>query len=289
MDWDGLGAFVAVAEEGSFTAGAARLGWPKSTVSRRIAALEDGLGVRLLHRTTRRVDLTPTGRELLERVGPHVSALERVGREGLRAGPDGTLRVTATPELGAVLLSEAVARAVTAMPSLSVEARLTTDVVDLVGEGFDLALRFMGGPLPDDPHLTASRIGAVALILVGSPRYLARAGAPRDVEALGEHVLVAVEAMEALVPVPAARRVRSDDMAFVRAAVRAGAGVGIVPDFFVADELSAGELVRVLPQWSTWSGTVWLVAAHGGTPPARVTAFREILLDLLARTRLLGG
>lgn len=288
MDWEALGAFVAVAEAGSFTAGAARVGRPKSTVSRHVADLEASLGVRLLHRTTRRVDLTPSGRELLERVGPHVAALERVGREGLRAGPDGTLRITATPELGQVLLSEAVARAVTTLPSLSVEARLTADVVDLVGEGFDLALRFMGGPLPDDPHLTASRIGAVGLILVASPRYLARAGTPPDVEALAEHVVVAVEAMEGLVPVPAARRVRSDDMGFVRASVRAGAGVGIVPDFFVSDDLSAGELVRVLPTWSTWSGTVWLVAAHGGTPPARVTAFREILLDLLGRSRLLG-
>ncbi|MCK6518210.1 LysR family transcriptional regulator, partial [Myxococcota bacterium] len=110
MRWDLLAVFTAIAETESFTRAAERLGLPRSTVSRQLSALEDELGARLMHRTTRRVTLTPAGRRLLEQVGPHVTALAALAPGDLEDGPAGTLRITTTPDLGSAILSEVVAR-----------------------------------------------------------------------------------------------------------------------------------------------------------------------------------
>ncbi|MCK6521617.1 LysR family transcriptional regulator [Myxococcota bacterium] len=286
MRWDLLAVFTAVAETESFSRAAERLGLPRSTVSRQVLALEEELGARLLHRTTRRVTLTPAGRRLLEQVGPHVSALGKVAPGDLDEGPAGTLRITTTPDLGSALLSEVVARYTILHPGVKVEARLTLRLVDLVGEGFDLALRAGATSLPDSPHLSASRIGTLQLGLFASPRYLARAGTPKTIEELGSHDLVSFSEAVTVEGLPPPR-VLCDDTAFVRGVLRAGGGLGPLPTFFADQDLATGALVRVLPDWTVWTGKVWLVTPHAAHPPRRVVVFKELLQEMLHRSNAL--
>jgi DNA-binding transcriptional LysR family regulator len=282
MQWDALAVYAAVAEAESFTRAAERLGLPKSTVSRQVAALEADLGVRLLHRTTRRVTPTPAGRRLLDHVAPHVAALARVAAGDLEDEATGTLRITTVPDLGVAVLADVVARYAVLHPGVRVEARLTLEVVDLVAEGFDLALRVTSGPLPDSPHLTASRVGTLRMGLFASPRHLARAGTPRDVGELAAHDLVGSSPPLGGVDLPPPRIV-GDTNEFIRAVVRAGGGVGVLPTFVAAADVASGELVRVLPAWHVWTGTLWVVTPQGGRVPRRVAAFRELLGEVLRR------
>lgn len=287
MRWDLLAVFAAVAETESFTRAAERLGLPRSTVSRQVLALEEELGARLMHRTTRRVTLTPAGRRLLEQVGPHVTALGKVAPGDLDEGPAGTLRITTTPDLGSALLAEVVARYTLLHPGVKVEARLTLRLVDLVGEGFDLALRAGAKSLPDSPHLSASRVGTLQLGLFAAPRYLARAGTPRSIEELAGHDLVSFSEAVTIEGLPPPR-VLCDDTAFVRGVLRAGGGLGALPTFFADQDLATGALVRVLPDWNVWTGKVWLVTPHAAHPPRRVVVFKELLQEMLQRSMALG-
>jgi DNA-binding transcriptional LysR family regulator len=292
MDLNLLRAFLAVAETSSFSAAARKLGVPKSSVSRAVAALEEQMNVRLLHRTTRHVAPTTAGRALHDRVAPLLASLESAvcGLPELEDQPSGRLRVTTTVDFGSAVLGEIVARFVEAHPAVFVDLRLTSGIVDLVAEGFDLALRFGSRTLPDS-SLNARRAGTVRLQLFASPDYLARAGTPRRAEDLAEHQWVAFRRETPLrlegpggasLKVEQRGRILCDDMSFVRTAVRAGAGVGLLPTFLAAEDVEAGALVRVLPKWDTRSGTLWLVSPHTRHVPRKVSAFRDFVIAALA-------
>jgi DNA-binding transcriptional LysR family regulator len=286
MKWDALAVFAAVAEMESFTRAGARLGLPKSTVSRAVSELEGDLRARLFHRTTRRVRLTPAGRALFDQVGAHVTALARAATPAdPDAAPSGTLRITTVPDVGAAVVAEAVARFVAIHPAVRVDVRLSHVLLDLVGEDIDVALRVTRAALPDTSHLTARRLGAIRLKVYASPRYLARAGTPRSVDDLDQHTVVAFGPMTLPGVSP---RIVADDVTFTHAVVRAAGAIGVLPTFLGDPDVAAGLLVRVVPDWTAWTGTAWFVTPHGRAPPARVVAFREVLLDLLARTRMLA-
>lgn len=284
---DAFAIFAAVAETGSFTRGAARVGMPKSSVTRAIAALEEELGERLLQRTTRTVTITPAGRKLLEQVRPHVTALARIGAGEPEDDVSGTLRVTTLPELGAAVLAEVVTRYTLEHPRVRVEAFLTVEVVDLVAEGYDFALRATSArTLPDSPHLTVSRLGSISLGMYASPAYFARAPVPRRTEELAAHDLVGLTSpafMQQFGPL----RIVANDMPFARAVIRAGGGIGVLPVHTAAGDVADGALLRVLPDWTAGTGHVWAVTPHGRRPPKRVTAFRAMLTEALAREGLL--
>ena len=298
MDLNLLTAFVAVAEASSFSAAARKLGIPKSSVSRAVTTLEDAMKVRLLHRTTRHVSPTTAGRALLDRVSPVLASLEAAvcGLPELDEQPSGVLRVTSTVDFGAAVLAEIVVRFAEAHPAVRVDLRLTNAVVDLVAEGFDLALRFGRRTLPDS-SMTAKRAGVVRLQLYASPQYLARTSTPRRPQDLDGHSWVVFRSEAPLRlegPRAATARLRPkgrivcDDMSAVLAAVRAGAGVGLLPTFLAADDVARGTLVRLLPQWDVPSGTLWLVSPHTRHVPRKVTAFRDFLTDALARDPVLA-
>lgn len=284
MMWDALAVFAAVADARSFTAGARRLGLPKSTVSRQVSTLEEELDAQLLYRTTRSVRLTPAGRRLLDRVGPHVAALGRVHPGDLSSQPEGVLRITSVPDLGTTVLSEVVARYVTLYPRVKVETAFTVDVVDLIADGFDLALRVAGKALPDDPHLQARRVGSIRMGLYASQLYLNRAGSPSCVEELRDHTVFSLGGGQRLIDLSIPARVASDDVGFISAALRTGAGIGVLPDLMAREQVSAGLLQRVLPEVTLWTGQVWLVTAQSRTPPPRVTAFTELVHSVLEQT-----
>jgi DNA-binding transcriptional LysR family regulator len=290
MDLNLLTIFEAVARTASFSAAARELGLPKSSVSRGIAALEADLGVQLLFRTTRKVSPTAAGAALNERLAP----LLRSVRSALgdlperEEEPSGTLRVTAPVDLGVLFLADVVTRYTARYPSVSVDLHLTGRVVDLVGEGFDVALRV--GARLEDSTLLVRRVAAVVVQVFASPLYLARRGTPRAEADLDGHDWVVfrsgpqklrVTSPRDVVGASGAGRIVCDDLLFVRDAVRAGSGLGLLPAFVAAPDVLAGALVRVLPRYERTTAWLHVVTPAAKHVPRKVTAFRELLLELV--------
>jgi DNA-binding transcriptional LysR family regulator len=290
VDLNLLSHFVAVAEASSFSAAARKLGRPTSSVSRAIASLEADMGVKLLYRTTRKVALSRAGQTLLERVAPLLGSLRRSLDDlpDREEQPSGQLRITASVDFGATVLADIVARFLVRYPAITVEVRLTSDVVDLVADSVDLALRISTRRLKDS-SLLARRASAISLGLFASPTYLARRTSPRQPSELGRHEWVVfqgagplrLEGPDGVATVPVRGRMVCDDMSFVREAVRAGAGIGVLPRFLADSDVVSGHLVRVLPRWNTRSGYLWIVCPSGSLLPPKVVAFRAFLLTTL--------
>lgn len=284
-----------VVQEGSFTAAARSLGLPKSSVSRSVAQLEQDLGVRLLHRTTRRLHLTDAGTAFHERVS---RALTDIG-EATAAASDlqhelrGSIRIAAPVDVGVWAVASIVARFVRRHPTLHVEVRLSGRAVDLIAEGFDLAVR--AAPVRDE-SLIARRVGTLELGLYASSRYLARRGTPTAIDELEAHdcILLRTDAgtlpwrlssssgAEALVEPQGA--ISADDISFLKKATLAGGGIALLPSFFVPREEQAGKLVRILPEWRLAGSTLHVVYPSARYVPQRVVAFRDYLIKELGRT-----
>ncbi len=288
MDLNLLAVFEAVARTSSFSAAAKELGLPKSSVSRAVARLENELEAQLLFRTTRQVSLSEAGTALYDRVTPLLRSLKAsTGALPAREeAPSGTLKVTAPVDLGVLFLAEAVTRYTARYPAVSVDLHLTGRVVDLVGEGFDVALR-VGGKL-EDSSLLVRRVAPIVLHLYASPTYLARRGTPRDEDDLCEHDWIvfrggAQRLRVAGVRAAAARppRITCDDLFFARDAVRSGAGIGLLPTFYTEDDVLAGALVRIVPRFEQQAGSLWFVTPATKHLPRKVTAFRDLVLELL--------
>ncbi|MCY1083222.1 LysR family transcriptional regulator [Archangium lansingense] len=285
MDLNLLGLFVAVAETGSFSEAARKLGLPKSSVSRGVVSLEASVGTQLLHRTTRHVSLSTAGAALYERAAPLLASLkEAVGSLPEREeAPSGELRLTAPHDMGATFLSEVIARFTARYPSVRVDCRLTNRNVDLVAEGFDLALRAAGTKLADS-SLMVRRLGALDVQLFASPMYLARRGTPRTPEDLTEHDFVAFRGLKYLSELGISEkhaRVLADDMLFIREAVKAGAGIAVLPTFLAQADVTSGQLVRVLPRYTQPSTTLVMLHPRAQHVPRKVSAFRDFLLEFL--------
>ncbi|MDC0723120.1 LysR family transcriptional regulator [Nannocystis bainbridge] len=288
VDLDRLARFVAVVDTASFSAAARRLGLPKSSVSRGVLGLEQAMGVQLLHRTTRRVAVTTAGAALYERTAPLIAALQRSLAElpEREEQPSGRLRITATVDFGAAVLADIVTRFVARYPNVEVDMRLANNLVDMVAEGIDVAFRIARRPL-GDASFTARKLGTIAVQLHASPAYLARRGTPRSPRELAGHTWVAYRGGPRLrldgpgdpAVLKPVGRIVCDDMSFARQALRAGAGLGILPDFYAEPDVAAGLLVRVLPRWAIHSGGLWLVCAGGKHLPRKVTAFREFVIE----------
>ena len=277
---DLLQAFVAVAETSSFSTAAERLGTSKATVSRAIARLEEGVGAELVHRTTRQVALSTAGTALYERVAPHLTALRQsvCSLPELEEAPSGELRITAPVDVGATLLPEVVARFSLRFPAVRVDAYITNRVVDLVREGFDLAIR-AAGPKLKDSSLTVRQLAKVEAQLFASPTYIARRGQPREAgDSSHDWVLFRKNVLD--MPLRQARVV-CDDFFFLRETLRAGAGIGPLPTFLAEPLVASGELVRVLPSYSTGGGNFVLLYPAARKVARKVTAFRDVLIEML--------
>jgi DNA-binding transcriptional LysR family regulator len=282
IDYDLLAIFVTVADEASFSKAAQRLGIAKGTVSRAIMRLEAMVGVELLHRTTHRVALSTAGASLYERTSPHLNALDRaVGRLPERdEEPSGELRIAAPPDFGAAVLAPILGQFALRYPEVRFDLRLSASVVDLVSEGFDVAIR----PGPNkrrDSTLTARRLGGASLRHYASPAYVARRGLPRQ---LGEHghEWVVFPPLLNLQKLPKGVRPRflSNDFNMTRSLVREGVGVGIMPSFLANPDVAAGTLVPVtLQEGGAVSGSLFFVYPSSGQVPRKTIAFRDFLLD----------
>jgi len=293
IDLNLLRVFSTVYGAGSFTAAARKLGVPRSTVSRAIAALEDHVGDELIHRTTRAMSVSDAGKLLFDRIAPSLGGLEAALGD-LPARPDdeptGVVRVTATPDIGATVLAEAAVRFTARYPRAEVELMMTANLLDL-RDGCDLALRVARARLPDS-RLIARKVGAVAFHLFASPTYLARRGVPRSPAEIADHDWIGLggtvpKAFDAAMRKRGVGgRIVCDDTFVVRELVRRGGGIAGMPSFMADDDLRAGTLVRVIPKFTLTSGTVYLVHAARRHLPARLTAFRDLVLELLRQRPL---
>lgn len=285
-----MGALVAVVEAGGFSAAARRTGAKKALLSRKVRELEERLGVQLLTRTTRAIQLTEEGRDYFAHARRALQAA-REAEESLSAGrgaPRGLLRVSTTAVLGELLLEPVALRYLARYPRVSLELDLSSRSVDLIREGFDVAIR--AGALPDS-SLRALRLGAGRSIYVASPAYLARRGAPNDPDALGAHALIGIGSgplewlfaragkISRLVVQPRLLST-SYDLA-VRAAV-AGLGITRVPDFYVRGPLAEGRLSPVLDAWTPGESPIHVLTPPGIQPP-KTRAFVQLVAQHLGR------
>jgi DNA-binding transcriptional LysR family regulator len=284
-----LSVFAAVAEHASFTLAARKLGIGKGTVSRAIAALEAELGAELVHRTTHAVALSTAGVALYERTAPHLAALNQAVLKlpERAAEPSGELRLTAPNDFGVVMLPELLVQFARRYPKVSLDVWLTNAQVDLVGEGFDLAIR--AGSTLKDSTLTARRLGRARVGFYASPEYVARRGKPKEPNDAG-HDWLLHRALRKTVKAFAGTRPRflCDDMLLIRELARMGAGIGMLPHTFAAPCVQDGSLEEVpvsLP--AGVAGGLFLVYPSSGEVPRKVAAFRDFLVEWLKKSLLL--
>ena len=292
--------FAQVAELGSFSRAAERLGMPKSSVSRRVSALEQRMGERLMLRTTRRQTLTEFGEQLLEHARQLVLDLEAVQalREQRQSVPSGVLRVSMPADIAHLVVADAMAAFLTLHPAISLELDLSPRRVDLLGEGFDLAVRM--GPLPDDATLVATRLVDFTHGLYASPDYLAERGEPRHPDDLLGHAAALLpgsrgdtrvwrlsRGTERWEGLPRSRiRANSPEM-LIRMA-QAGVGITAVPDTMAVQDVRRGTLRRVLPEWSLPEVTAWAVMPGRKLMPAKTRVFLEMLQATFCACRVKG-
>lgn len=287
MDLNRIATFVRVVDEGGFTAAARALGLPKSSVSRSIALLERELGARLLMRSTRAVKLTEAGAAFYARVTQGLAAIAEARETviDLEAQLGGRIRITAPVDAGSWMLAPIVAAFVDAHPAVTIDVVLTGRVVDLVEEGFDLALR--AGRLRDG-SLIARKLAKLDFGLYAAPSYLETRGAPKTPADLAGHRFVSFRSptMTLLLVGPHGEEtvdvsgsVMADDFSFVFHAVAAGAGIGLLPAFMAQKRPDVIE--RVLRDRTMPGNDLHLVYPSARYVPRRVAAFRDFVVERL--------
>lgn len=289
LDLDSLAVFVRVVDVGGFSAAARTLGLSKSAVSKQISRLEARLGIRLLNRTTRRLSLTEAGAlfyEGCQRMVAEAEAAEAAVTH-LAAAPRGTLRVNAPVSFAMLHLAPILPELMESCPELSVDLTLNDRLVELVEEGYDVAVRI--GRLADS-SLIARRLAPARSVICAAPDYLARHGAPRRPEDLAGHncLLYSYHSERSLwrfagpsgtTSVRVAGRLQANNGDALRAALLAGAGIGRLPTFIVGDDLRAGRLLRLLPDWPLGEDA----AVHAVYPAGRALSPKiRVFVDFLA-------
>ena len=267
MDVNEMVVFARVVQAGSFTTAAAKLGMPKSTVSRKVSELEERLKSRLLHRTTRKLSLTDAGRTYYDYCARIAAEIEDADRavSRLQETPRGLLRVTAP--VNVEFLGPIIAGFLKRYPEIRLELLCTARAVDLVEESFDVAIR--AGALADST-LIARTLGSAPWHLVATPGYLKKRGRPRSPEDLKKHdcllfgggrnpVELRLENGDVSVQLALFARMIVSDMAILQAVAAAGLGIAILPAMRSVQELRTGRLKRVLPEWNPPSTPVHVV------------------------------
>jgi DNA-binding transcriptional LysR family regulator len=289
-DYHLIAIFVAVADQRSFTKAARKLGIAKGTVSRAIAELERQVGTELVHRTTQVVALSTAGAALYERTARLITALDEAvhGLPERTVEPSGELRLTAPYDFGLVVLPSVLAQFALRYPDVRVDVRLTNAVVDLVADGYDIAIRVAAGALRDST-LTARRLGPISAAFFAAPSYLARRGKPKALGDPRHEWIVFIPASAAPLKLPSATRwrFRTDDLMFVRELARDGAGIGLLSHLIAAPYVRDGLLEEVpVAELPRRRADLYLVYPSSGQVARKVAAFRDFLLECVKQAPL---
>lgn len=293
-DLDDLAAFAVLMDAGSFTQAAQQLGWSKGQLSKRISALEASHGIKLLHRTTRRLSLTAAGAMLL----PQAQALVRQmngARQTLAMLKDelaGPVRITVPVSLGETLFEGLLLEFTDRYPDLQVELELSNGYRDLLGDGFDLAIRT---EVEDDARLVARPVLAMQELTCASPHYLARHGEPQTPMQLSGHRCLLnshysgreewlYHQQHELLRVQVAGSFASNHYSLLKKAALLGAGIARLPSYMLHAELADGRLHWLLRDYQTRSVPLFLVHPYQSQMPKRVQVLADYLMDWFKRS-----
>ena len=292
-DFEGLAIFAKVVELRSFAGAAADLKLSKATVSKAVSRIEARLGARLINRTSRRLALTDAGRQLAARAA-HILAEGEAAEDAALAQatlPRGLVRLAAPMSFGVLHIAPLLPEFLATYPDVSIDLQLSDAMVDLVGGGFDAAIRIAALP---DSSLVARRLCGMDRYLVASPAYVRAHGRPKHPLHLADHRCIGYSHGSTpeswrftkggkSATVRPSGQLRANNGDAMMPALIAGTGVGILPEFIVRDALAAGRLERLLPDWSLPSGGVYWVTPPGGPRPKRVDVLADFLVDKLGR------
>ena len=292
-DLEAWAIFAKVAQSGSFSRTAAELGLAKGTVSKAIARLERRIGTALLHRTSRRVVLSEVGRNLLPHASRVLNEAEAVEAYAFAQSetPRGAVRLAIPMSFGLAHVAPILPEFLIAYPEVTIDLHLGDEIVDLVGGGFDMALRIAALP---DSSLIARRMCQVRRLVVGAPAYFDRRGRPTHPAELADHDCLGY----AYLPSPEVWRfvrvggdetavtprgpLRANNADALAPALLAGLGLAVQPEFTVWEDLAAGRLEQVLTEWSLPLIALHMVTPPGGLRPARVGVLIDFLVKRLA-------
>lgn len=261
-DLNDLGYFAAVVANGGFSAASRALDAPKSRISRRVAALEDQLGVRLLERSTRSFKVTAVGHDVYRHATAALAEADAIvdAVSRLKAEPQGLVRVSAPPGIDR-FLGEAMPAFLQRYPKVSVQMMVTDRRVDLIEEGVDVAIRIRER-LDSDADLQVKILGHTGGMLVASPRFIAGCGAPDEPADLARFATISLTEQGGpqrwplvgpggeLIEVVHEPRLSAGAFSIVHQAVLEGAGIAMLPDYACREAIGSGELVRILPCWT---------------------------------------
>jgi DNA-binding transcriptional LysR family regulator len=295
-DLEALAVFAKVAEFRSFARAAAELKLSKPTVSKAVTRLEQRLHASLFNRTSRRLALTEAGERLLARANAMLAEGEAAEAEALNQSqiPRGTLRIAAPMSFGILHIAPLLPAFFRQYPEVAVDLHLSDEIIDLVGDGFDGAIRIAALP---DSSLLARRLCAMPVYLVAAPSYLKAHGRPKHPMHLGEHAAITYsysprpgvwqfkKKTGEVASVRPTGRLRVNNGEAMLPSIIAGMGIAMLPEFIVREALAKRQVEILLPEWSPGEGAVYWVTPPGGPKPARVTAMGDFLAKALGKRR----
>lgn len=289
FDLQQLRSFLAIVRAGSFVGAADATGLSKAAVSRHLADLEAHLGVRLLHRTTRRLSLSDDGQRFHDRAAELVAALEELESETASSGGEATgeLRINAPLTFGNLHLAPLWPRFIDANPKVSLDITLNDRIVDLVEEGYDVAIRITNRL---DPQMVSRRLATTRIVLCASPGYLAKHGTPTHPRELNGHQILAYrywsggdnwlfKGPEGEVSVRVSPRIHTNSGDTCRAAALEDQGVILQPDFLVGRDLEHGALVELMPEYRSIELGVHVVYATRKHLPMKTRCLIDFLVE----------
>jgi DNA-binding transcriptional LysR family regulator len=295
-DLEALAVFAKVAELGSFARASAELKLSKPTVSKAVARLEQRLHASLFNRTSRKLALTEAGEKLKARATAMLAEGEAAEAEALNQSqePRGTLRIAAPMSFGVLHLAPLLPEFFRQYPEVSVDLHLSDEIIDLIGDGFDGAIRI--AVLPDS-SLLARRLCSMPIYLVAAPSYLKAHGRPKHPMHLSEHAALTYsytprqgvwqfkKKTGETASVRPVGPLRVNNGEAMLPSILAGVGVAMLPEFIVREALAKKQVEILLPDWSPPDGAVYWVTSPGGPKPARVTAMGDFLAKMLGKKK----